>query len=89
MDKTTSTGHREGRLRQMTAGQAASVLLPAALILALVAVWQMADRLFGIPPYLLPPPSSFLPTFWTKADLLWHHTWATAFVTLSGFAIGT
>lgn len=64
-------------------------LLPAALILALVVVWQMADRWFGIPPYLLPPPSQFLPQFWQNAGLIGYHTGATAFVTLSGFAIGT
>ena len=77
-----------GRLGDAVVRYLVQALLPGALIVILVVLWQMADRLFGIPPYLLPPPSDFLPQFWNNADLLWHHTWATALVALSGFAIG-
>ena len=77
------------RLRSAAVRHVAEALLPGALIVMLVVIWQMADRLFGIPPYLLPPPSDFLPQFWSNAGLLWHHTCATALVALSGFAIGT
>lgn len=62
--------------------------MPLTLVLLLIAIWQMADRLFGIPPYILPRPSDFLPQFWLSPAVLWHNTWATAYVTLAGFIIG-
>jgi len=54
-------------------GRAREVILFIAPIAGFVVVWEIATRIAGWPPYLLPPPADVASTFWTllaSGDLL-------------------
>jgi ABC-type nitrate/sulfonate/bicarbonate transport system permease component len=62
-------------------------VLPPLLILACVlAAWQLAVRIFDIPPWLLPAPSDIVDRFF-KTTTLWYHTAHTVLEALAGFLI--
>ena len=67
-------------------GAAASPLL----FVALLALWEIAVRLFQVPMLLLPPPSAVASALWKglASGLLVHHLWITLLETAAGFALG-
>ena len=79
----------QAMLSTPAAERALRILLPALLIAVFLLLWQLSDRLFDIPVYMLPRPSDFLPQFWLSAGKIWRNTWPTALIILGGFAIGT
>ena len=54
----------------------------------LLVIWELAVHLTGVPPYLLPPPSSVLSTLVQRAPLIASHAWVTATEILAGMIIG-
>lgn len=58
---------------------------PAVLFLVLALVWEKAVELFGIKPYLLPPLSKVLQTFWTSRGMLMQQSLVTLWEVLGGF----
>ena len=73
--------------------RAADVLLPAGLIVALIAVWQilaatgaLADVL-GLDSFLVPSPSEIATSLWEDRELLAESAWVTLREVLAGFAI--
>jgi NitT/TauT family transport system permease protein len=64
---------------------------PLASLVAVIALWQAAVRLFEIPDYILPSPKQvFCAVAAGFADgTLWPHIGATLLETLSGYAIGS
>ncbi len=68
-------------------GLGQEVLLPAAVMLALVAVWEASVQVFAIPVYLLPAPS----VIWTECiqitGVIWGHTEATLHTVVVGFFV--
>jgi NitT/TauT family transport system permease protein len=55
----------------MTATQRrATILIPAALGIALLLAWEMVVRVRGIAPYILPAPSLIFATLWNNLDSL-------------------
>ena len=70
------------------------VLLPAALIAALIGLWQIAastgwiaDAL-DLESFLVPSPAEVGDALWTSRSLLWENTWVTLREILLGFAAG-
>jgi NitT/TauT family transport system permease protein len=58
-----------------------------ATLIVLVALWEVACRVFNVPPFLLPTPSSILWRMTEKPTLFWVHGWYTLYETVAGFAI--
>ncbi|WP_144631644.1 ABC transporter permease [Bordetella genomosp. 13] len=67
-----------------------SRLLPAALLVALVAAWEIVARQTGISALVLPAPSAVARTLWTSlaTGYLWPHIGATVAEMLLGLALG-
>jgi NitT/TauT family transport system permease protein len=61
------------------------VIMPALMLVLLIALWEIAVRLFDIPEFLLPAPSAILHAVVQQAPNVLHHTRATLFTILSGF----
>ncbi len=62
-------------------------ILPLAMVVAAVAVWEVYVRLQGIPPYILPAPSLIAATLGTDWPLLWASLLATLKTTLLGLLL--
>jgi NitT/TauT family transport system permease protein len=60
---------------------------PLIVIAAVVVVWELAVRLFGVPAYLLPPPSAIARRIVTDYELLAVNTWVTLGEVLAGYAL--
>ena len=64
-----------------------SVLLPVAVLLAVIAAWAGAVQVFGIPDYLLPAPDKVLQRIVHDRALFWKHSLATLSVIVIGFLV--
>ena len=71
--------------QESAATKAARVVLPLAILAAVVAVWEMAVRVKGIPPYILPAPSLILQTLIKDWPILFASLLTTLLTTLEGF----
>jgi NitT/TauT family transport system permease protein len=69
----------------------ASFLLRLVLIAAFLAVWEGIVRLFAIPAFILPAPTSIFTALYRgiASSLYLDHVWITLTETLLGFALGT
>lgn len=65
------------------------ILAPIVLLLLLIAAWELAVRLAGVPAYILPPPSRIAATFVTRFPLLWTHTLVTLAEIVSGLLLAS
>jgi putative hydroxymethylpyrimidine transport system permease protein len=63
------------------------LLPPAAILVALVATWELSARLLEIENYLLPAPSEVAEALWQDRDLLAPDAWVTLQEVLLGFAV--
>jgi NitT/TauT family transport system permease protein len=62
-------------------------LVPLAGILVFLAVWEVGVRIFKVPPYLMPPPSSVAQVMVQDFSKLVHHGWVTTYEMLLGYAL--
>ena len=62
-------------------------LRPFLLILALLVLWDLAIRLFGIPAYLIPPPLQVVKQLVAEWPQLVSQSWKTTLATLGGFGL--
>ncbi len=71
--------------------QPPKLLLRMLLVVALLAIWEEAVRLFGIPAFILPTPSSVAVALWrgTTSMLYVEHLYITVAETLLGFVVGS
>jgi NitT/TauT family transport system permease protein len=60
---------------------------PFAVIVALLVVWEIAVRAFGVPAYLLPPPSAIARRMVIDHRLLAINAWVTLGEVLAGYAL--
>jgi ABC-type nitrate/sulfonate/bicarbonate transport system permease component len=67
--------------------RALRVLLPAALLLALLGVWELYVDSGGVSRFVLPAPHSVAEAGWNNSDLLWSNFKTTAREVLLGIAI--
>ncbi len=65
----------------------ASVTRPLLLAIAIFLVWEVSCRLFGIPEFVLPPPSAILAAGWERHALIADHALQTLYTTVLGFAV--
>jgi NitT/TauT family transport system permease protein len=64
---------------------AADIAQPVAALVALVAVWELSCRVFGLPAYLIPAPSAIFTETLALAGPVAEHTLATTETVLLGF----
>jgi NitT/TauT family transport system permease protein len=67
--------------------QILNFFLPALVFVALIALWALAIRYYGVPEYLLPPPGSVLPRIWDARLSLFNHSLITLQEILLGFGL--
>ncbi len=68
-------------------GVGQEVVLPAGVLIALVAVWEAAVRMFAIPVYLLPAPSVIWVDSVAMAGPILRHSLATLHTVIVGFLV--
>ena len=75
--------------------RARSILAPASLLLALLALWELAAQwdvladLLSIKPFLVPAPSAIAESLWEDRELLADNAWVTLKEIVLGFALAT
>lgn len=70
-------------------GKRIAELAGSAVLLALVLIlWEVGVRVAGVPPYILPPPTRILVTFFADLPLLLSHAAATMAEVALGLALG-
>lgn len=82
-----------GRVRSRGQGQPANITLdvigaPVIVFVVVVALWEAAVRLFGVPIFLLPAPSQIVSTLTANAGTLFLYGFNTWREAASGFVIG-
>ena len=60
---------------------------PILLIVILLVIWDLAIRLFRIPPYLIPAPEAVVKQLFVEWPRLWRESLVTTYATLGGFAL--
>jgi len=65
-----------------------STIVPIATAVALVGLWQLGVRAFGVPTYIAPAPSDVAVTLVEKFPLLMQNFWPTFFESVAGFVVG-
>ena len=77
----------KGRPLSSALSRMARYLPPAALILALFVLWQVATEVWQVQSWLLPSPLAILRAGWAARGILALHTWQTAQETVCGFGV--
>jgi NitT/TauT family transport system permease protein len=77
------------RSRSAASSRIVDIVLPALVVGAVIGLWQLSDSVFGIPVYMLPRPSDFLPQFWISLPQLWKNAVPTTLIIIGGFLLGT
>jgi NitT/TauT family transport system permease protein len=65
----------------------APAMRPVWLLASLVLLWDLAIRLFKVPPYLIPTPLSVIGQLYAEWPMLLRETMPTLYATLGGFAL--
>jgi len=60
---------------------------PILLIVILLVLWDVAIRVFRIPPYLIPAPEAVVKQLYLEWPKLWREALVTTYATLGGFAL--
>jgi NitT/TauT family transport system permease protein len=75
------------RRRRARRDRIGSMVYPVGMMVAILAVWEAAARVFSIPPYLLPAPSAIIRSMDTNAVVLLKESVSTTVEILLGFAL--
>jgi len=63
------------------------ICLPVLVLGLVILLWDLAVRVFAIPPFVLPGPGLVLATLISDAGLLWHSLLVTLTLTFEGFVL--
>jgi NitT/TauT family transport system permease protein len=75
------------RARRAARARVSAVLSPLGVVIVLLALWEAGTRAFGVPAFLLPPPSAVAVAIVTHAPLLAAGAWVTTVEILLGFLL--
>ncbi len=89
---TAGSGSLEAGLRQRRRDRdrrdrITAVVYPIGMMVALLALWEAAARLFSLPPYLLPAPSAIARSMDTNSAVLLKESVTTTLETVLGFVL--
>lgn len=62
--------------------------VPVGTAVALLVIWQLGVRIFGVPQYIAPAPTDIFKVFISDFPLLMRNFWPTLIEALSGFFVG-
>jgi NitT/TauT family transport system permease protein len=65
----------------------AAIVYPLAALVGLLALWEIGVRAFGVPAYILPPPSTVAVVMQKQAPLLLAHGWVSTVEIVLGFLL--
>src|SRR5215475_2471225 len=85
--ETLETAARQRRRARIRRDRIGPLVYPVGMIVAALALWQAASRLFSIPPYLLPAPSAILLSMSKNSAVLIKESLGTTFEILLGFTL--
>jgi len=68
-----------------------TVAASVAVLVVFLAAWQWLPKVFGVPEFILPPPTKVWSEFarMSEVERLWHHTGITALEVVVGFVLGS
>jgi len=75
------------RARRAARTRVSAVLAPVGVVIALLFIWEAGTRAFGVPVFLLPPPSAVVAAMGKHAALLAVASWVTTLEIVLGFAL--
>jgi NitT/TauT family transport system permease protein len=75
------------RAERATRARVSAVLAPVAVVIAVLAFWEAGTRAFGVPAFLLPPPTAVVGAMVKHAPLLAAGAWVTTIEIVLGFAL--
>jgi NitT/TauT family transport system permease protein len=78
---------RQRRRERIRRDRIGALVYPVGMIVAALALWEAAARLFAFPPYLLPAPSAILLAMSKNSAVLIKESISTTFEILLGFAL--
>src|SRR5580658_3172201 len=81
MPKAGAAGRRMLGLLQ------AAWIRPLLLLIVLIGSWDLAIRIFHIPPYQIPAPIDVVKSLWSDWPELLAEAWPTTYATLAGFLL--
>src|SRR5579883_2262909 len=76
-----SLARRESRARR------SAIFYPIIVLAAVLAVWEVGTRAFGVPVFLLPPPTIIAQSLAAHWPLILQYSWATSLEILLGYAL--
>jgi NitT/TauT family transport system permease protein len=80
-------GVERRRAERAMRARLSAVIAPAGVVIALLALWEAGTRAFGVPAFLLPPPSAVVAAMGRHAALLAVATGVTTLEIVLGFAL--
>jgi len=75
------------RAERATRARVSAVLAPVAVVIAVLALWEAGTRAFGVPVFLLPPPTAVVAAMVKHAALLGVASWVTTIEIVLGFGL--
>jgi NitT/TauT family transport system permease protein len=75
------------RAERATRARVSAVLAPVAVVIAVLALWEAGTHAFGVPAFLLPPPTDVIAAMVKHAPLLAAGAWVTTVEIVLGFAL--
>ena len=75
------------RAERAARARRSAVLAPTAVVVGAIVLWEFGTRAFGVPPFLLPPPSAVVAAMVKHAPLLAVGTWVTTVEIVLGFVL--
>ena len=78
---------RQRRLERDRRDRITAFVYPIGMLVALLAVWEAATRLFSLPPYLLPAPSAIVQSMTANSTVLIKESVSTTLEVILGFVL--
>jgi NitT/TauT family transport system permease protein len=73
--------------RRQARARRSAVVYPIAVVLVLMVLWEVGTRVFGVPAFILPPPSVIAVSMHDKAGLLLAHGWVSTKEIVLGYLL--
>ena len=86
IDELEASVERNRMARERRA-RVSAIVYPVGVVLGVLALWEAATRMLGVPAFLLPPPSAVAISLMANASLLLFHGWITTIEVVLGFAL--
>lgn len=87
-DMTTAKPQSPSRISAPSRARMLDIAIPLGTAVALIAIWQIGVRLFGVPTYIAPAPSDVAAVFYKEFPLLMRNFWPTLYESVLGFLFG-